>query len=327
MMSTFYNNRESPYTTTTAAPHGEQTPVNPEDVVSNSTTTKQLEHESPRSTLPADAADWSVGKPIQTSNLFVYPKVPSINQASEQDDEDETPADVARLLASVASIASQEIKKDPPIMKELASLAFPDLSKNDQNENDDMELDGVAPPPLLAGIESMRHFAQYAHQVPLLHYNHYSVDTSKTRAVSMDSPELRAIEGPSSFEGEAVPTLLQWRSIPNSYSNNGIYSTPPPSPPRRHDPYTMSHAHDRGVNSEYRRAKSKVVIKEPNVESPTMSTKNRPRSVSLAEPASQHHGGHHRRHASSGGVSLSSMTHHKNGKSKQLILRKKFCEN
>eukprot|EP01083_Nonionella_stella_P007473 21606_1 len=68
--------------------------------------------------------------------------------ASEDVVQEETPAEVAMLLASVADIANKEIKADPPIMSALADAfpRFPDLSSSLSDESDNGTGGNISPP-------------------------------------------------------------------------------------------------------------------------------------------------------------------------------------
>jgi len=207
---------------------------------------------------------------------------------SFEDVQEETPAEVAMLLTSVADIASKEIKADPPIMTALADAfpRFPDLSSTLSDESDVMDCETEPSMPAL------------------MHFDH----TKKMRAVSMDCPELRAAQEllaplPSPpHEDEAVPTLLQWRNIRGESTSpphhQGIFSTPPPSPLTSSRVRMMP-------SSDCRRSRHSLLAKSPS---------NRPRSVSLAEAAIEQ----------IPVLNLSALESSANEKPKKLILRKKF---
>lgn len=228
-----------------------------------------------------------------------------LRNVSYEDDsmemDEESPAEVAMLLTSVADIVTKEIKADPPIMNALAD-AFPrfpyissatlPLSTETTTEEMEVELDQYpkkvpSPPPPLppppAAAKSLMHF-----------------DHKKSRSVSMDSPELRANKSspwvpspsPAPHQEEATtttttPALLQWRDLRGKSTSpphfHGIFSTPPPSP------YSTSsskhHHHHPGVLHPTTMTPNPIG-RSPNVYlSPRSSrqSNNRPRSISLAE--------------------------------------------
>ena len=209
---------------------------------------------------------------------------------NEEEEGEETPAEVAALLASIAPIASREIKDNSTMMKELADIAFPDLSHT---------IDYPAG-------EELMHW-QYCHGSAVMpikrHHRHYQGEERKKRAVSMD-----AIEGPNSFEEEAVPTLLQWRSIDssNSHQYDGkvpVYSTPPQSTVGKHHNAMFGTV----PNSEYHLTSHNngMPIKKTSI-AENVKIKQRPRSISLAEYKGNGHATQkktHRRHASVGSAS------------------------
>jgi len=224
-----------------------------------------------------------------------------LRNVSYEDDsmemDEESPAEVAMLLTSVADIVTKEIKADPPIMNALAD-AFPrfpyissatlPLSTETTTEEMEVELDQYpkkvpSPPPPPAAAKSLMHF-----------------DHKKSRSVSMDSPELRANKSspwvpspsPPPHQEEATtttttPALLQWRDLRGKSTSpphfHGIFSTPPPSP------YSTSsskhHHHHPGVLHPTTMTPNPIG-RSPNVYlSPRSSrqSNNRPRSISLAE--------------------------------------------
>lgn len=224
-----------------------------------------------------------------------------LRNVSYEDDsmemDEESPAEVAMLLTSVADIVTKEIKADPPIMNALAD-AFPrfpyissatlPLSTETTTEEMEVQLDQYpkkvpSPPPPPAAAKSLMHF-----------------DHKKSRSVSMDSPELRANKSspwvpspsPAPHQEEATtttttPALLQWRDLRGKSTSpphfHGIFSTPPPSP------YSTSsskhHHHHPGVLHPTTMTPNPIG-RSPNVYlSPRSSrqSNNRPRSISLAE--------------------------------------------
>jgi hypothetical protein len=210
---------------------------------------------------------------------------------NNKEEDEETPAEVAALLASISTIASREIKDDSSMMKELAEIAFPDLSRTD-TADEVQEADGYVMPP-----EDLMQW-QYCHgpsvmpSIGIKHrHRHYRGEEKKKRAVSIDNRD-------HSVEESSMPTLLQWRSVDNSINNTsnsyndpyneqvegGIFSTPPHSPAGKHHSITFGTA----PNSEYRR--SNHHNHEPPFKKTSMSIAEnvktkyaRPRSVSLAE--------------------------------------------
>lgn len=193
---------------------------------------------------------------------------------SYEDASEETPAEVAMLLASVADIASKELKADPPIITALADVfpRFPDLSSTLSDEGEVMEYEAGQYPPVAAAPA-------------LMHFDHNNNgNNKKMRAVSMDFPELRAgqelLAHPPSppHEDEAIPTLMQWRNLRGETTSPphhpGIFSTPPPSPLAS----SMRHGR-RAASSDYNRRSKHVLSVRHHGHG------NRPRSVSLAEAA------------------------------------------
>ncbi|KAL3785830.1 hypothetical protein HJC23_012385 [Cyclotella cryptica] len=263
--------------------------------------------------------------------------------SNENDDDEETPAEVAAILTSISTIASREIKDDSTMMKELAELAFPDLSRTASADEE-----RVVPGGMYNGQEEPMQW-QYSHQPVVIpfqhHHRHYQGEDKKTRAVSMDSPDLRVMEGPNSFEEGAVPTLLQWRSIKsesfdyqhdNDEVGGGIFSTPPPSPASKHHGMMFGTAGP-VPNSEYRRSNqqdhtNKGAFKKNSIAENVKTKYNRPRAVSLAEYKGHAHERQrveeHRRHASVGNSMDLHLLQNTNfggdDKPKKLILRKKF---
>ena len=218
-----------------------------------------------------------------------------------KEEKEETPAEVAAILTSISSIASREIKEDSSMMKELAEIAFPDLSSTTTDVADGY---GMQP-------EGLMHwqYSQGPALMPIKHrHRHYRGEMRKKRAVSMDSPD-GVIGDPNSNETAAEPTLLQWRSINNSKSyddrdieqvEGGIF-TPPHSSAGKH-PIMFG-----TPNCEYRRYNyhnHDAPFKKTSIAENVKTKYNRPRSASLAE-----HKGHgtarqkkeaRRRHASIG---------------------------
>eukprot|EP00571_Detonula_confervacea_P010356 CAMPEP_0172301482 /NCGR_PEP_ID=MMETSP1058-20130122/3365_1 /TAXON_ID=83371 /ORGANISM="Detonula confervacea, Strain CCMP 353" /LENGTH=401 /DNA_ID=CAMNT_0013011617 /DNA_START=175 /DNA_END=1380 /DNA_ORIENTATION=+ len=227
---------------------------------------------------------------------------PSKDSSENVPEAEETPAEVAMLLTSVADIASKEINADPPIMSALADAfpRFPDLSStlSDESEggrhgeNEDMDYEVEQQPRESAPS--------------LMHFDH-----KKMRAVSMDFPELRVVKEPLApppsppHEQEAIPTLLQWRTLRGESTSppfqQGIFSTPPPSPLVSSRKYALG----RVPNSDYRRPKHGLSPK---------SYGNRPRAVSLAEATIEQ----------VPVLDLTAPESSANDKPKKLILRKKF---
>lgn len=190
--------------------------------------------------------------------------------------QEETPAEVAMLLTSVAHIATKEIKADPPIMSALADVfpRFPNLSLTLSDEN------GIAPRGEDEDMDYEMVKELEAESVPaLMHFDHKN---KKMRSISVDFPELRAVQEPlvpppsPPHEDEAIPTLLQWRNLCGQSTSpphqHGIFSTPPPSPLVSKHRYAMSMM----PNSEYRRS---------NLVPSAKGHHSRPRAVSLAEGA------------------------------------------
>jgi hypothetical protein len=219
-----------------------------------------------------------------SSQVVAYASNESANDANKNEEE-ETPAEVAALLASISSIASREIKDDSSMMKELAEIAFPDLSPTVTTDEAGPALSGYDMQP-----EELMHW-QYCHGPavkPIKHrHRHYRGEERKKRAVSMDSPD-RMIEGNYSTEEPAVP-MFQWRTINGNSSyddgdrevEGGIFSTPPHSPAGRH--HNMFGA---VPNSEYRRSNHHVhdvPFKKASIAENVKTRYNRPRAVSAAE--------------------------------------------
>lgn len=224
----------------------------------------------------------------------------AMDNSGNKDVQEETPAEVAMLLTSVASIASKEIKADPPIMSALADAfpRFPILSStlsDDGKPEDTMDCEGVQQQDAKEAVPT------------LMHFDHKVVDQkqSKTRAVSMDLnlPELfqEPLDPPPSppHEEEAIPTLLQWRNLRGESTSpphhHSIFSTPPPSPLVSSRKYAMPNSRRSGRQ--------------------TRSPRGRPRSVSLAESASIEQ---------IPVLDLTAPESSVNDKPKKLILRKKF---
>jgi len=200
-----------------------------------------------------------------------------------EEEEEETPAEVAMLLTSVANIASKEISADPPIMNALADAfpRFPDLSSSLSDESEAAGRHHDHGEGMYYEVEHQLQQQPRESAPSLLHFDH-----KKTRAISIDIPEpsvLAAAQEPllmapppsPPHEQEAIPTLLQWRTVRGESTSppfqQGIFSTPPPSP-------LVSSRNKQHLawmpNSEYRRSGAKHVLSSP---------KGRPRSVSMAE--------------------------------------------
>lgn len=213
------------------------------------------------------------------------------NVSYEDEMDEESPAEVAMLLTSVADIASKEIKADPPVMNALAD-AFPRFPDNispavlsnevdecHQGEYEDMEVE----------VDQHQHpkSEELSPHAPLMHFDH-----KKARSVSMDSPELRANKAPwvpspplPQYQDEAsTPALLQWRDLRGKSTSpphlqHGIFSTPPPSPLLKHRHHHQQH---------HGQTMTPNPIGRPHLYlSPKSRHQNRPRSISLAEAAKQ----------------------------------------
>lgn len=202
------------------------------------------------------------------------------NVSYEDVTDEETPAEVAMLLTSVADIATKEINADPPVMSALAD-AFPRFrevtqalsNKNDRHRQgedyEDMKIDS-------------EHHPNEPSTPSLMHFDH-----KKTRAVSMDTPELRvrkvplaATSPPPLYQTDTIPALLQWRDLRGKSTSppylQGIFSTPPPSPiPSSSKPSV--HRMTPNINSS-----------RSNLHLPAKSQHVRPRSISLADAAMKH---------------------------------------
>lgn len=230
------------------------------------------------------------------------------NGPHEEDvqEQEETPAEVAMLLASVADIACKEIQSDPPIMIALADAfpRFPDLSSSLSDASG--HNGSIAPRAEEMDIEEEEQPKEEDSVPALMHFDH-----KKTRAVSMDETALRAfrkmpmVPPPSPpHEDEAIPTLLQWRNLRGQSTSpphhHGIFSTPPASPMISSRKHAVMH------NSDFGRSSSLGMAKAP---------RGRPRSVSLAEGSAIKQVPMLNFAAPEGGV---------NDKPKKLILRKKF---
>lgn len=272
------------------------------------------DHASPRSCTNTDfflgVLEHSKAGANQEANATIHPANDSYEDVPE-----ETPAEVAMLLASVADIASKEIKADPPIMSALADVfpRFPDLSSTLSDENEiaieDMDYEAAELPPKESSVGGPT----------LMHFDH----KKKMRAVSMDLPELRGfgfVQEPMSpppsppHEDEAIPTLLQWRNLrgqttspPHAHLQQGIFSTPPPSP-------LMSARRHGGMG--FSRSLSAKTHNGNRPRSVSMAEGYRPRSVSMAEGGAIEQVPVLELAAPTGGVASE--------KPKKLILRKKF---
>lgn len=220
---------------------------------------------------------------------------------SRIDIKEETPAEVAAILTSISSIASREIKEDSSMMKELAEIAFPDLSCTAADVADGY---GMHPEERMEW-----QYSQGPALMPIKHrHRHYRGEERKKRAVSMDSPD-GVIGGSNSSEPVAVPSLLQWCSTNNSNTNaprdieqveEGIFTSPHSSESKRQIMFGTP-------NCEYRRYNHRnhdVPFKKSSIAENVKTKCHRPRSASLAE-----HKGHgtpkqkkyaRRRHASIG---------------------------
>ena len=138
-----------------------------------------------------------------STNPDAYLEQDKSNLSINKDEEEETPAEVAALLASISTIASREIKDNSSMMKELAEIAFPDLSRNITTEEEPIDPVGYE----MQSEELMNwHYCDGSPLMPIKHrHRHYRGEERKKRTISMDSP---VIEGPNSFEEAALPTLL-----------------------------------------------------------------------------------------------------------------------
>ena len=201
---------------------------------------------------------------------------------------EETPADVAMLLTTIAKTVSKEIETGMevqeiadaiPIFPTLYSNATNSSHQNNQYDGMDYEVEQYQ-----GTLDPMK---------------------KKTRAVSMDcSKKYYTSPSPPHDEEGEVPTLLQWRDI-NGRSTSpphlgGIHSTPPPSP--------IVSSRKRGLtvpNSEHRR--SNLSIKHH---------RNRPRSISLAETVVDH--------IPEFNLNPPDLSSADDKKPKKLIMRKKF---
>lgn len=116
-----------------------------------------------------------------------HPMTPTKMQATDQELDEETPAEVALLLTSLRDISSKEIKSDPPIISALADafLCFPDL-------------ESAQDVPAQEGQQSFMRTAEST-------LARVQPDLKKARSISLDSPEMYSIE--------MDYPLLQWRNI------------------------------------------------------------------------------------------------------------------
>lgn len=207
------------------------------------------------------------------------------------DSQEETPADVAMLLTTIAKTVSKEIETSHMEIQEIADAIpiFPTLYSNATN-----------PPHQNNQCVGMDYeVEQYQDTLDPM--------KKKTRAVSMDcSKKYYTSPSPPHDEGEeTIPTLLQWRDSISGRSTSpphlgGIHSTPPPSP--------VVSSRKRGLtvpNSEHRR--SNLSIKHH---------RNRPRSISLAETVVDH--------IPEFNLNPPDLSSADDKKPKKLILRKKF---
>jgi len=207
---------------------------------------------------------------------------------AEVEMDEETPAEIAMLLASVADIAKREMSCDVvdhrPISRALdhdAIPRFPDLSSSyggvgfDDERMDDADREE-------GGSEMTPHPPSMA----MMHFDH-----KKTRAVSLDHPNFhrgryettvaaspcRHALTPPPHEDEAIPTLLRWRNlscdvtIDHSHRFHGISKATTTSPP----PLTSSILHGSALTSNPTRPRA-VSMAEAVIE-------NRPIDVPSAE--------------------------------------------
>ena len=239
-----------------------------------------LNHTSPRSVVNTDIyVDNNYSQDANTSNPY-------------GDLQEETPADVAMLLTTIAKTVSKEIETSHMEVQEIADAIpiFPTLNSNATN------------PP--------HHNNQYDGMDYEVEQYQDTLDPSKkkTRAVSMDCSKKYYYTPPSPPHGEGeetIPTLLQWRDSISGRSTSpphlgGIHSTPPPSP--------VVSSRKRGLtvpNSEHRR--SNLSIKHH---------RNRPRSISLAETVVDH--------IPEFNLNPPDLSPANDKKPKKLIMRKKF---
>ena len=186
--------------------------------------------------------------------------------------DEETPAEIAMLLASVADIAKREMSCDVddhgPIFRALdydSIPRFPDLSSSyggvgfdgervDDADRDDGRSETTPHPPPMA----------------MMHFDH-----KKMRTVSLDHPNFhrcryettaaeftcRHVPTPPPHEDEAIPTLLRWRNL--SYDA------------------TIDHSHQVQANSTTTSPPT-LSSSTPHVSALT-SNPTRPRAVSMAE--------------------------------------------
>jgi len=206
------------------------------------------------------------------------------------DSQEETPADVAMLLTTIAKTVSKEIETSHMEVQEIADAIpiFPTLYSNATNpSHQNNQYDGMD-----------YEVEQYQDTLDPL--------KKKTRAVSMDcSKKYYTSPSPPHDEGEVIPTLLQWRDSISGRSTSpphlgGIHSTPPPSP--------VVSSRKRGLtvpNSEHRR--SNLSVKHH---------RNRPRSISLAETVVDH--------IPEFNLNPPDLSSVNDKKTKKLIMRKKF---
>ena len=245
---------------------------------------QHLNHTSPRSVANTDIyIDNNYSQ--DAANQEANPSNPN------GDSQEETPADVAMLLTTIAKTVSKEIETSHMEIQEIADAIpiFPTLYSNATN-----------PPHQTNQCVGMDYeVVQYQDTLDPL--------KKKTRAVSMDcSKKYYTSPSPPHDEGEeTIPTLLQWRDSISGRSTSpphlgGIHSTPPPSP--------VVSSRKRGLtvpNSEHRR--SNLSIKHH---------RNRPRSISLAETVVDH--------IPEFNLNPPDLSSSDDKKPKKLILRKKF---
>ena len=205
-----------------------------------------------------------------------------------EDSQEETPADVAMLLTTIAKTVSKEIETSHMEVQEIADAIpiFPTLHSNATNpSHQNNQYDGMD-----------YEVEKYQDTIDPL--------KKKTRAVSMDCSKKYSSPSPPHDEGEET-ILLQWRDSVSGRSTSpphlgGIHSTPPPSP--------LVSSRKRGLtvpNSEHRR--SNLSVKHH---------RNRPRSISLAETVVDH--------IPEFNLNPPELSSADDKKPKKLIMRKKF---
>lgn len=277
MMSQYYNRQEND-----DVAHALKLSFRPGADARGSGSGSDSDFASPRSTNTDlnNAVTWYTASddgPIQNLN--------PIDEASE-----ETTAEVALLLTSVADIASREINNRSSALSTLPAKSlpcFPDLShslpsdspernknRNDDSGSDDNRMDYETNQAQIIGNGNGNGANNSVNLFPaLLHFDH-----KKTRAVSMDTDDY----------DPNLPALMKWRvkgesmsptSSPGHQHHHGIFSTPPPSPvvKKRGSEFLQ------GSLSEHRRSFTGGGCKMPK-----KGRGLRPRSVSLAEGTATH---------------------------------------